>query len=306
MRPDLTIEIAGLTLRNPSMLASGILGLTSSTLANVWEAGAGAVVTKSLGLKPQEGYLNPTIIDIGCGIINAMGLPNPGVTAFADEIAEAKQVDDDIVIIASVFGTAHEEFAECARVMEKAGVDGIELNVSCPHSKLPLLEIGQDPYLLGRIIRTVKETVRIPVFTKLSPNTNNICKLATIVEMAGGDGIVAVNTLKAMAINVETGRPILGNKVGGLSGPALKPVALRCVYEITQTVDIPVIGCGGILCWKDAIEFLLAGAQAIQIGSAIAYQDLVVFKNVVTGIEEHLYENGYRMVDEIIGLSYKY
>jgi dihydroorotate dehydrogenase (NAD+) catalytic subunit len=190
--------------------------------------------------------------------------------------------------------------------MEKAGVDGIELNVSCPHSNISLLEIGQDPNLLKKIVRTVKDAVHIPVFTKLSPNTDNICKLAKTVENAGGDGLVAVNTLKAMAINAETGKPILANKVGGLSGPALKPVALRCVYEITQVVDIPVIGCGGILCWKDAIEFLLAGAQAIQIGSAIAYKDVTVFKNIVTGIQEYLHRKGYRMVDEIIGLSHMF
>jgi dihydroorotate dehydrogenase (NAD+) catalytic subunit len=144
------------------------------------------------------------------------------------------------------------------------------------------------------------------VFTKLSPNTSNIQRLASIVEAAGGDAVVAVNTLRAMAINVETGRPILGNRVGGLSGPALKPVALRCVYEIAQTVSIPVIGCGGIMNWRDAIEYFYAGAHAVQIGSAIAYTDVTIFSEITKGIRAFLDLNGYRSVKEIVGLSFKY
>jgi dihydroorotate dehydrogenase (NAD+) catalytic subunit len=168
------------------------------------------------------------------------------------------------------------------------------------------MEIGQDPAVLENVVTAVKNAVHIPIFTKLTPNTSHIRDLARTVERAGGDGIVAVNTLRAMAIEVETGRPILGNKIGGLSGPALKPVALRCVYEIAQTVDIPVIGCGGVVGWRDAIEYLLAGARAVQIGSAIAYKDLTVFDEIVTGIRDYLQRKEYSEVEDIVGLSQKY
>lgn len=305
MQPNVAIDVAGLHLRNPIMLAAGVLGLSGASLRSAWDAGAGAVVTKSLGLKPRTGYSNPTLVDVGCGFLNAMGLPNPGVEEFVDEVKAAKK-GDDILLVASVFGETPQNFAEAASVMEDAGVDGIELNVSCPHVKAAGMEIGQDPTILKNVVRAVKNSVQIPVFTKLTPNTSHIKDLARTVEQAGGDGIVAVNTLRAMAIDVETGRPILANKIGGLSGPALKPVALRCVYEIAQTVNIPVIGCGGVTCWRDAIEFLLAGARAVQIGSAIAYKDLAVFHEVVTGVREYLQRKEYGEVEDIIGLSQKY
>lgn len=305
MQPNVAIDVAGLHLRNPIMLAAGVLGLSGASLRSAWGAGAGAVVTKSLGLKPRTGYSNPTLVDVGCGFLNAMGLPNPGVEEFVDEVKAAKK-GDEILLVASVFGETPQNFAEAASVMEDAGVDGIELNVSCPHVKAAGMEIGQDPAVLKNVVRAVKDAVQIPVFTKLTPNTSHIKDLARTVEQAGGDGIVAVNTLRAMAIDVETGRPILANKIGGLSGPALKPVALRCVYEIAQTVNIPVIGCGGVTSWRDAIEFLLAGARAVQIGSAIAYKDLAVFHEVVTGVREYLQRKEYGEVEDIIGLSQKY
>jgi dihydroorotate dehydrogenase (NAD+) catalytic subunit len=305
MQPNVAIDVAGLHLRNPIMLAAGVLGLSGASLRSAWDSGAGAVVTKSLGLKPRTGYSNPTLVDVGCGFLNAMGLPNPGVKEFVDEVKIAKK-GDEILLVASVFGESPQNFAEAASVMEDVGVDGIELNVSCPHVKAAGMEIGQDPTILKNVVKAVKKAVKIPVFTKLTPNTSHIKDLARTVEHAGGDGIVAVNTLRAMAIDVETGRPILGNKIGGLSGPALKPVALRCVYEIAQTVDIPVIGCGGVTSWRDAIEFLLAGARAVQIGSAIAYKDLAVFNEVVTGVGEYLQRKECGEVEDIIGLSQKY
>jgi len=305
MQPNVAIQVAGIDLRNPTMLAAGVLGLSGPALRSVWEAGAGAVVTKSLAVKPRGGYSNPTMVDVGCGFLNAMGLPNPGVEEFVEEV-EAARRGGEMVIVASVFGDAPPNFAEAASVMENAGVDGVELNVSCPHVKATGMELGQDPSILAKVVRAVKDAVHIPVFTKLTPNTAHLKELARTVEWAGGDGIVAVNTLRAMAIDVETGRPVLGNKIGGLSGPALKPVALRCVYEIAQTVKIPIIGCGGVTNWRDAIEFLLAGASAVQIGSAIAYRELTVFNEVVCGVKEYLKRKGYGEVGEIVGLSQTY
>jgi dihydroorotate dehydrogenase (NAD+) catalytic subunit len=287
-------------------LAAGVLGLTASTLLKVWKAGAGAVVTKSVGIEPREGFKNPTVVDVGCGLINAMGLPNPGINVFREEIRTLKQWNPEVQVIASVYGGSLKEFVRSVDEISQTPIDAIELNVSCPHVKKMGLEVGQDPALLREIVKSVKSIAGCPVFTKLSPNTTNIQRLASIIEIAGGDAVVAVNTLRAMAINIETGRPILGNRVGGLSGPALKPVALRCVYEIAQTVSIPVIGCGGIMSWRDAVEYFYAGAHAIQIGSAIAYKDVTIFSDITKGICTFLDLNGYRSVKEIVGFSLKY
>ena len=305
MLPDLSVEVAGLRLRNPTMLAAGILGLSDLSLRRVWEVGAGAVVTKSLGLRPRRGYSNPTIVDVGCGFVNAMGLPNPGVDSYVEEVIAVK-AGGEIVIIASLYGGNPDEFAEAARIVESAGVNAVELNLSCPHVKEVGMEIGKDPYLVKEVVRAVKQVVRVPVFTKLTPNISDIREIARAAEAAGSDGIVAINTVKAMVIDVETGRPILANKVGGLSGPAIKAIAVRCVYEIAQAVSVPVIGCGGIMDWRDAVEFMLAGATAIQIGTAIAYKDVGVFREITNGIIRYLGRKGYRSVKEIVGLSQRF
>lgn len=305
MLPDLSIEVAGLKLRNPTMLAAGILGLSDLSLRKVWDAGAGAVVTKSLGLKPRRGYPNPIVVDVGCGFLNAVGLPNPGVAGYVEEIRSVK-AKGDIVVIASLYGGSADEYAEAARVIGCAGVDAVELNLSCPNVKEVGMEVGRDPHLVGEVVRAVKRKVMIPVFTKLTPNISDIKEIAKAAETAGSDGIVAINTIRAMAIDVETGRPILANKIGGLSGPAIKTIALRCVYEIAQTVNVPVIGCGGITGWRDAVEFMLAGASAIQMGTAIAYKDVSVFNDVTRGISRYLRRKGYRSVKEIVGLSQKF
>ena len=306
MTSNISTSIAGVSLRNPTILAAGVLGLTASSLLKVWKGGAGAVVTKSVGIEPREGYKNPTVVDVGCGLINAMGLPNPGVDEFMEEVRTLKQWNSDVPVIASIYGGALKDFIRAVNVIAQTAVDAIELNVSCPHVKKLGLEVGQDPALLREIVKSVKSIVECPVFTKLSPNTSNIQRLALVIEAAGGDAVVAVNTLRAMAINIETGQPILGNRIGGLSGPALKPVALRCVYEIAQAVGIPVIGCGGIMNWQDAVEYFYAGAHAVQIGTAIAYKEVTIFSDITKGIREFLDLKGYRSVKEIVGLSHKY
>ena len=305
MCPNLAIDISGLKLRNPTMLSAGILGLSGLSLRTVWEAGAGAVVTKSLGLRARAGHPNPTIVNVGCGFINSMGLPNPGVTEYTEEISVAKS-RGTIVIVASLYGALPEEFSEAATIVETAGADAVELNLSCPNVEGVGMEIGQDPALVKKIVRTVKKAVKVPVFTKLTPNVSDIKALAKTAEEAGADGLIAVNTIRAMAVDLETGRPILANKIGGLSGPAIKPVALRCVYEASQVVDIPVIGCGGITCWQDAVEFLFAGASAVQIGTAIAYRGLDVFKEITDGLEKYLKSKRFGSIGDIIGLSHKY
>jgi dihydroorotate dehydrogenase (NAD+) catalytic subunit len=303
MKSRLETEIAGIKLANPTMLAAGILGMSSTFFKRVAEAGAGAIVTKSIGLKARKGYANPTLVEVPCGVLNAMGLPNPGIKNFVDEITEAKNIG--VPIIVSIFGFSVDKFAIVAKEVAESGADALELNVSCPHVEKAGAEIGQNPQLVAEIVRKVKKTVKIPVIVKLTPNVNDICEVAIAAANAGADAITAINTIKAMAIDVETTRPILANKVGGLSGPAIKPIALRCVFEIHRVVKKPVIGCGGITNWQDAVEFLLAGASALQIGTAIALNDLKVFKTVAEGIEQYLRRKSFGSVEEIVGLAHE-
>jgi dihydroorotate dehydrogenase (NAD+) catalytic subunit len=299
----LAVELAGLHLANPTMLAAGILGMTALSLKRVAEAGAGAVVTKSVGLKPRKGYANPTVVQVDCGLLNAMGLPNPGIEYFAKEIREAKSINCPIIV--SVYGFSAEEFVKVAQKAAEAGADALELNVSCPHVEKTGSEIGQDARLLRTIVRAVKRKIELPVFVKLTPNVTSIVECAKAAENGGADAVVAINTVRGMAINAETAKPILGNRFGGLSGPAIKPVALRCVYEIYGEVKVPVIGCGGISNWRDAVEFMLAGASAVQIGTAVAFEGLNVFKSINKGIENYLKTNKYKSVMEIVGLAHK-
>ena len=305
MSPDISVEVAGLRLRNPTMLAAGVLGISGLSLRKVWDAGAGAVVTKSLSLEPRIGYNNPIVVDVDCGFLNAVGIPNPGVYDYVEEIKAAK-TEENIVIIASLYGSSAHELAEAARVVEAANVDAVELNLSCPHVNSGGMEIGQNPVTVKTVVKAVKNAVKVPVLTKLTPNISDIREIAKAAETAGSDGIVAINTVKAMAIDVETGRPVLANKIGGLSGPAIKPIAVRCVYDIARTVNIPVIGCGGIMTWKDAVEFMLAGASAVQVGTAVTYRDVGVFKKINDGVNRYLKKKGYRSVKEIVGLSQKF
>ena len=304
MENRLATEIAGLKLANPTMLASGILGYTGLSLKSVIEAGAGAVVTKSMGLEPRTGYPNPTVVQTDCGLLNAMGLPNPGISHFKEEIKELKNTG--VPTILSIYGYSSEEFATVAEIAVKMGADAIELNVSCPHVKKAGAEIGCDPLLLTEIVEEVKKKVAKPVIVKLTPNVANIGEIAKAAEEAGADAITAINTVKAMNIEIETGRPLLANKFGGLSGPAIKPIAVRCVYDVYRSVDVPVIGCGGITSWQDAIEFMLAGASAVQIGTAIAFKGVSVFSSVAKGIDAYLKRKGFNNVRELVGLAHKF
>lgn len=304
MNTLITTNLCGLKLANPTILASGILGYTGLSLMSVIEAGAGAVITKSMGLEPRIGYPNPTIVQTECGLLNAMGLPNSGINHFKEEMDQLKKIHAPTII--SIYGYSIEEFCKVADTAVKIGADALELNVSCPHIEKAGAEIGCDPILLAKIVKEVKKIVKIPIIVKLTPNVTSIADLARNVEKAGADAITAVNTFKAMAIDAETSRPILANKFGGLSGPAIKPLAIRCVYDIYSSVDIPIIGCGGISSWEDAVEFMLAGASVVQIGTAIAYKGVEIFHFVNEGIETYLKRKGFKNVNEIVGLSHKY
>ncbi len=286
------------------MLASGVLGYSAESLNRVAKGGAGAVVTKSICLQPRVGYPNPTVVQAEASLINAMGLPNPGIDLYAQEIKFCKTVLR-VPVIVSVFGYSADEYALVAKKAVDAGADAVELNVSCPHVQFTGAEIGQDPKLLAEVVGKVKAVVGKPVIVKLSPNVADIAVTARAAARAGADVLTAVNTLKAMAIDSETMLPVLSNVKGGLSGPAMKPVALRCVYDIREELpDVPIIGCGGIVDWRDAVEFLLAGASAVQVGTALALENIDVFQAITRGVESYLRKKHFRSVKEIVNLAH--
>ena len=299
----LHVNFAGLSLANPTMLASGILGLSAESIGLLVEKGAGAIVTKSIGIKPRKGYPNPTVVQVGDSIVNAIGLPNPGITGFIDELRMMKRFG--VPVIVSVYGFSVEEYIEVAEIAVEAGADAVELNVSCPHVKQTGLEIGQKLEVLADVVHGVKAAVKKPVFAKLSPNVTDIAEYAEAVADAGADAVTATNTVRAMAIDVEAGIPILSNRIGGLSGPSVKPIAVRCVYEIYERVELPIIGCGGIVNWCDAVEFILAGASAIQIGTAVSTKGPDIFSSIAHGVDNYLKSKGFRNIGEIVGLSHR-
>lgn len=299
----LSIGFAGLQLENPTMLASGVMGYSAESFHRIAKSGAGAVVTKSVGIQPRVGYVNPTVVQAAAGLINAMGLPNPGIDVFSEEIKFSKTILR-VPLIVSVFGYSAEEYATVAKKAAEAGADAIELNVSCPHVKQTGAEIGQNPKILAEVVQQVKASINKPLIVKLSPNVADITVLAEAAVKAGADALTAVNTLKAIAIDAETMLPILANVKGGLSGAAVKPVALRCVYDIAEKFEVPIIGCGGVSNWRDAVEFFLAGASAVQIGTAVA-DDIEVFRSVTKGVENYLRKKHYRSVKEIVGLAHR-
>jgi dihydroorotate dehydrogenase (NAD+) catalytic subunit len=300
----LNTNFTSLKLKNPTILASGILGYTTESLKSIVEGGAAAVITKSIGATPRTGYPNPTIVQTQHGLINAMGLPNPGINAYTKEIQHAKKTLP-IPLIVSIYGYTPQQYATTAKKATQAGADAIELNVSCPHVKETGSEIGQNPAVLAQVVKQVRAAVHKPLIVKLSPNVTDITETAETAVKAGADALTAINTVKAMAIDAETALPILSNKHGGLSGSAIKPIALRCVYDIYEHTKIPIMGCGGITNWRDAVEFLLAGASVVQIGTAIAMKGSTVFGAVNRGVAKYLKKRGCSNIKEIIGLAHK-
>jgi len=300
---DLTTKIASLTLKNPTILASGLMDEDAGSMKRIINCGAGAVVTKSIGVKAREGYANPTIVELECGILNAMGLPNPGIDEFGEEIKKLKSLNAPI--IGSIFGSNSKEFVELGKKMQNYGANALELNMSCPHAKGYGIEIGSDSNLVKEITAQIKASVDIPVFVKLSSNISNLVEIAKAAESGGADGIVAINTIKAMKINLELRAPVLSNKIGGYSGKAIKPIGVRCVYEIAENVDIPIIGVGGITTGEDAIEYIMAGASAVQIGTGIYYRDVDVFKNICDEMQDWMKKHNVKKISEFIGAAHK-
>jgi len=300
---DLAVDVAGLKLRNPILLASGILDETGGSLLRVFKSGAGAVVSKSICLNPRTGYKNPTIVELENGMVNAMGLPNPGIEEYSAEVSKVTKAG--AILIGSAFGKDEHEYALVAREFEKHGAAAVELNLSCPHAKGLGLEIAQSAEAVEGFTRAVKGAVGIPVMPKLSPNVTNIANLGIAAERGGADAIVAVNTVKAMAISAELKMPILSNKYGGLSGPAIKPIGLRCVYELHEAVGIPIVGVGGVTTGVDAAEYFMAGASAVQIGTALRTRGFGAFRLICREIQQFMEKEGFKTVSEMVGLAHE-
>ncbi|MFX1417376.1 MAG: dihydroorotate dehydrogenase [Promethearchaeota archaeon] len=298
----LEVNLAGLKLKSPIILASGILGVSFSSMKRVIDAGAGAVTTKSIGPIPRKGYKNPSIIEIYPGtFMNSVGLGNPGIDDFISEINEIKKYN--IPLIVSVFGDTKEVYLDVATKAENAGADAIEINISCPHAEISCIGIDKD--LTSEIVKFLKNKLSIPLFVKLNPNVTNIVEIALAAEKAGADGVVAINTLSALKIDVNTKRPILSHGSGGLSGKAIHPIAVKKVYDLYKTLKIPIIGCGGIDSWQDVVEFFLAGASAVQIGTAL-YNGVEILIDINHGITQYLKNNKFKSINDIKGLAHQF
>lgn len=305
---DLTCRLLDLQLRNPIVLASGISGSSAALLKRAAEAGAGAVTAKSCGPEPRPGHPNPIALDWGGGLINAVGLSNPGAEEGARVLAKARAMLEPlgVPLIASIFAGSVAGFARVARTVAAAQPHLIEVNISCPNVNdefgTPFAGTCQDA---AAVTAAVKGAVDIPITVKLAPNVPDIGRIALAVVEAGADAITAINTMPGMIISAEAGRPVLSNRVGGISGPALKPIALRCVYEITRTVSVPLIGTGGVITGRDAAEMLMAGATAIGVGSAVWYRGAAALGEIEKELATFIKSEGYTALEEMRGLAHR-
>ncbi|MCS7126264.1 MAG: dihydroorotate dehydrogenase [Aigarchaeota archaeon] len=301
----LQIELAGLKLRNPLILASGILGNSASLALRIEEAGAGAYTTKTITKDARPGYRNPSFVKLETGYLNAVGLANPGIDYFSEELDLMKKLLK-IPVILSVGGKDLEEYEYVVKVGVEHGVDAFELNLSCPHVEKMGAELGEDLEAAINIIRRVKAVAHgRPIFLKLSAHYNYL-KLAEEAVRAGISGFTAINTLRGLAIDIYARTPILSNIYGGYSGPGIKPIALKVVYDLYERFrNVPIIGVGGVDSWVSALEMILAGASAVGIGSAIATKDLEVFREIIEGLRRYLETEGFRSIVELVGLAHE-
>ncbi len=302
---DISTKILGVKLANPTMLASGIVGISGAACVYVAKNGAGAIIPKSIGPKEREGHNNPILVEFKGGFLNAVGLPNAGIDNSLGEIEFAMK-NAGVPVIPSIFGGTKEEFGMVAEKMATLKPQLIEVNLSCPNTASDLGEaFALSETAAAEVIRIVKNKTKVPIIAKLAPNVPNIKRIAKAVEEAGADAISAVNTIPGMVIDVKTAKPVLHNKQGGVSGHAIKPVAVNCVYDIYETVKIPIIGIGGVTTGEDAVEMIMAGAVAVEIGTAIYYRGIDVFRKVSDEVKKFMEENGYSTIKEMVGKAHE-
>jgi dihydroorotate dehydrogenase (NAD+) catalytic subunit len=299
-KPDLSVKIGSMTLKNPVIAASGTFGFGEEFEDFFDISLLGAIITKGISLKPMAGNPPPRIFETEGGIINSIGLQNPGFQDFIkDKLPYYKKIKSHLIV--NFFGNTPKEYIELARRLDGIlGISGLEMNISCPNVKKEGIIFGTDPQMAYHLVKKVRKSTKLPLIVKLSPNVTDIASLAKSAEEGGADAVSLVNTFKAMAINIHSKKPELGNVIGGLSGPAIKPIALRMVWEVNQTVKIPIIGMGGIMKVEDAIEFILAGASAIQIGTANLVNPRIGLE-VIQGINKYLIQNKIERIQILIG-----
>ncbi len=296
---SLAIQTGGISFESPAILASGILDENGYTMKRILEEGAGAVVTKSIGTEERNGYFSPVVIPEETYLINAMGLPNPGINSFEEEIKIALTAKKPV--IGSIFASNTDDFLKMALRMQDFGVKGVELNLSCPHVQGFGSEVGSDPVLVKEIVKTLKGTLNIPVWSKLSPNVTSISEISRAAS--DSDALVMINTVRAMAIDIEARRPVLTNSYGGMSGMAIKPVGLRCVYEVRKETEIDIIGVGGIYSYRDALEYIMAGASAFQVGTALMKYGRSIFRKISDDLERYMTVNGIGNLKDLVGVA---
>ncbi|MDP8254281.1 MAG: dihydroorotate dehydrogenase [Candidatus Alcyoniella australis] len=299
---DLSVTVGSLKLNNPVLTASGTFGYGLEYVDLLDLSKLGGIVVKGLSRWPIPGNKPPRICETACGMLNAIGLQNIGVDAFLDEKLP-RLADFDCAIIANVYGHSIEEYVEVAQLLDQRGagrVHGIELNVSCPNVEAGGMAFGVDPDVVARLTQSVRQAVDLPLIVKLSPQVTDIAAIARAAQQAGADALSVTNTIPAMAIDAATRKPKLSNISGGLSGPAIKPVALRLVWVVSQAVSIPVIGLGGIMCGQDAAEFMIAGASAVQVGTA-TFNDPQAPCRIVGELEQFCEQQGIGAVRELTG-----
>ena len=298
-KPQMRVDIGGIEIKNPVMTASGTFGYASEFEELIDLNRLGAIVVKGLSLEPSMGNPPPRIVETPCGMLNAIGLENVGLAAFVKEkLPFLRRLDTPIFV--NVYGKSTKEYAElAARLEDVDGVSGIEVNISCPNVKSGGMAFGAYPESAAEVVRAIRKQTTKPMMVKLSPNVTDITEIAKSVEGEGADSISLINTITGMAIDIETRRPKIANITGGLSGPAIKPVALRMVWQVVQTVNIPVVGIGGIMTAKDALEFLIAGAVAVQIGTA-NFINPHATTDIIDGIETFLMERNISDIADII------
>lgn len=301
----LKTNICGINFKNPLMLAAGVLGSTASSLNWVLNSGAAGVVTKSFSMEPNSGYKNPTTVGVDCGIINAIGLSSPGIKNSIEEIRNVKTSEGE-VLIASIYGSIPDDFSSLVEKIQN-DVDMIELNISCPHAMAGCgAAIGQDPDLTHQFVSAAKNVSDVPIIAKLTPNVTDIVEIALSAQDAGADALTLINTVgPGMKINIDVAKPVLSNKFGGMSGKAIKPIAIRDVFIVYDAVDIPIIGVGGISNYEDVVEFIFAGACGVQIGTSIMNEGVEIFNQINNDLENFMKEKGYKSIDEMVALAHE-
>ena len=296
----MAVNIAGMKMKNPVMTASGTFGCGEEYAYYVDLTRLGGIVVKGLSLKPRLGNPPPRIMETAAGMLNAVGLQNVGVDAFIEEKLSFLR-NYNVAVIANIYGESYTEYAQVAGKLSAApGVHALEVNVSCPNVKKGGLSFGADPKAAAEVTRRVKAETHLPVIVKLTPNVTDITVIARAVEEAGADAVSLINTLTGMSIDLKNRTPHLKNITGGLSGPAIKPVALRMVWQVAQKVSIPVIGMGGIMTAEDALEFMVAGAKAVQIGTANFINPRATME-IIDGMRRYLQENKIKSIKDIVG-----